>query len=80
MSDLKAAIQRNLDFIIFRIYRLVAPQERIAARLGKTRDIMRNHLGHMATLPKSPNSDLEKVLACPSLLKSTASRHRRRLG
>jgi len=60
MNDLKATIQMSLDFIIFRIYRLVTPQERIAARLGKTKDIIRSHLGNMATLPKSPNSDSGK--------------------
>lgn len=51
MTDLKATIQMNLDFIIFRIYRFVAPQERIAARLGKTRDIIRSHLGKGFTMP-----------------------------
>ena len=68
MSDLKAAIQMNLDFIIFRMYRLVAPHEKIAARLGKAGDIIQRHLGNMATLPKSPNSDLGKVFTVPQLV------------
>jgi DNA-binding CsgD family transcriptional regulator len=60
ISDLRAVIQSNLELKIFLLDRLGIPQERISARLDQTRDIIRTYLGKKATLPKSPNSDLEK--------------------
>jgi hypothetical protein len=41
--------------------RLGILQERIALRLGETRDIIRNHLGKMSMLTKSPNTDLSQA-------------------
>ena len=60
IADLRAATQMELDLKIFRMNRLGIPQERIAGRLGETRDIIRDHLGKMPILAKSPNSDLSR--------------------
>jgi hypothetical protein len=51
--------------------RLGILQERIALRLGETRDIIRNHLGKMSMLTKSPNTDLSQGLTIPQV----AARH-----
>jgi len=58
--DLRAATLMELYFKIFRMNYLGIPQERIALRLGQTRDIIRDHLGKKAELPKSPNADLKR--------------------
>jgi len=50
----------ELDLKIFRMNRLGIPQERIAKRLGQTRDTIRDHLGKMPGLAKSPKADLSK--------------------
>jgi len=60
ISALRAATQMELDLKIFRMNRLGIPQERIAGRLGETRDIIHDHLGKMPILSKSPNSDLSR--------------------
>ncbi len=60
IADLRAATQMELDLKIFRISRLGIPQERIAKRLGQTRDTIRDHLGKMPGLAKSPKADLSK--------------------
>ncbi len=49
-----------MDLKTFRMHRLGFPQDRIAQRLGQTRDIIRLHLGKMPVLAKSPNTDLSK--------------------
>jgi ParB/RepB/Spo0J family partition protein len=67
IADLKAVRQIKLDQKIWRMNRLGIPQERIAMRLGETRDIIRNHLGKMLILTKSPNSDLSKGLTIPQV-------------
>ena len=61
----------KLDQKIWRMNRLGIPQERIAMRLGETRDIIRNHLGKMLILTKSPNTDLSQGLTIPQV----AARH-----
>ena len=48
------------DFKLYKMYRLGIPQERIAMRLGETRERIRNHLTDPAILPDQSNSDLEK--------------------
>jgi len=50
----------DLDLRIFHMNRLGIPQDRMAKRLGETRDIIRYHLGKMAALPFSPKSDLSR--------------------
>jgi hypothetical protein len=65
IADLRAAVQMDLDLKIFRMNRLGIPQARIAKRLGQTRDIIRDHLGIMPTLAKSPNSDLTRGFTVP---------------
>ena len=67
IADLKAIRQIKLDQKIWRMNRLGIPQERIAMRLGETRDIIRNHLGKMLILTKSPNSDLSQGLTIPQV-------------
>ncbi len=65
--DLRAATQMELYFKIFRMNYLGIPQERIALRLGQTRDIIRDHLGKKAELPKSPNADLKRGFTVPQV-------------
>ena len=36
------------------------PQDRIAKRLGQTRETVRDHLAKMAVLPNPPNADLSR--------------------
>ncbi|MBC8441740.1 MAG: ParB N-terminal domain-containing protein [Deltaproteobacteria bacterium] len=67
IADLKAVRQIKLDQKIWRMNRLGIPQERIAMRLGETRDIIRNHLGKMLILTKSPNTDLSQGLTIPQV-------------
>ena len=42
-------------------------QDRIAQRLGQTRDIIRMHLGKMPILAKPPNTDLSKGFTVPQV-------------
>jgi len=65
IADLRAATQLGLDIKIFRMNSLGIPQDRIAKRLGQTRDIIRMHLGKMPLLAKSPNTDLSKGFTVP---------------
>jgi len=58
IADLRAATQMGIDLKIFRMNRLGIPQDRIAKRLGQTRETIRDHLAKMATLPNPPNTDL----------------------
>jgi predicted transcriptional regulator len=48
----------GIDIKIFRMNRLGIPQDRIAKRLGQTRETIRDHLAKMAELPNPPNADL----------------------
>ena len=41
------------------------PQEKIAKRLGQTRDIIRDHLGIMPKLAFPPNADLSRGFSVP---------------
>ena len=50
----------ELAIKIFRMNRLGFPQERIAKRLGQTRDTIRDHLGKMPGVAKSPKADLSR--------------------
>jgi len=52
----------------FSMHRFGSPQERIGKRLGEGRAKNCAHLGIMATLPKSPNSDLGKSFSVPQLV------------
>jgi len=60
IADLRAATQVELELTIFRMNRLGIPQDRIAERLGQTRDIIRYHLGEMPSLAFPPNTDLSR--------------------
>jgi hypothetical protein len=67
IADLRAKTQVELDLKIFRMSCLGIPQERIALRLVQTRDIIRDHLGKKAVLPKSPNADLKRGFTVPQV-------------
>ncbi|RLB93033.1 MAG: transcriptional regulator [Deltaproteobacteria bacterium] len=67
IADLRAVRRIKLDLKIWRLNRLGIPQERIAGRLGETRDAVRSHLGEMPSLAKSPNSDLSRGLTIPQV-------------
>ena len=67
IADLRAVRQIKLDLKIWRMNRLGIPQERIAMRLGETRNILRNHLVKMPIMAKSPNSDLSSGLTIPQV-------------
>lgn len=71
IADLKAVRRIKLEQKIWRMNRLGIPQERIARRLGETRDVIRSHLGKMLILTKSPNTDLSSGLTIPQV----ADRH-----
>jgi len=60
IADLRAVTQMGLDIKIFRMNRLGIPQDRIANRLGQTRDTIRYHLGEMPEMAKPPNADLSR--------------------
>ncbi len=67
IADLRAVRQIKLDLKIWQMNRLGIPQERIARRLGETRDIIRSHLGEMPILAKSPIPDLSLGLTIPQV-------------
>lgn len=67
IADLRASTELEMDLKIFRMNRVDIPQERIAQRLGQTRDIIRMHLGKMPVLAKSPNTDLSKGFTVPQV-------------
>jgi len=60
IADLKATFQLDLDLKIFRMNRVVIPQERIAKRSGVIQRTVLNHLEKMAELPNLLNTDLSK--------------------
>jgi len=60
LTDIRAATQMEMDLKIFPMNRLGLPQERIAKRVGQTRDVIRDHLGKMPVLAFSPNADLSQ--------------------
>jgi hypothetical protein len=62
----------ELDLKIFRMSWLGIPQERIAKRLGQTRDTIRDHLGKMPGLAKSPKADLSKGFTVAQVAKKHA--------
>jgi hypothetical protein len=72
IADLRAKTQVELDLKIFRMSQLGIPQERIALRLVQTRDIIRDHLGKKAVLPKSPNADLKRGFTVPQVAEKHA--------
>ncbi len=57
----------ELDLKIFRMERLGIPQDRIAKRLGQTRETVRDHLAKMAVLPNPPNADLSRGFTVPQV-------------
>jgi len=67
VADLRASNELEIDLKIFRMNRVGISQERIAQRLGQTRDIIRMHLGKMPLLAKSPNTDLSKGFTVPQV-------------
>ena len=67
IADLRAASQMGLDIKMFCMNHLGIPQDRMAKRLGQTRDIIRMHLGKMPLLAKSPNTDLSKGFTVPQV-------------
>ena len=60
IADLRATIQQELDFKLFRMHRLGIPQDRIAKRLGVDQKTISNHLGKKAELPYLLKADLSK--------------------
>ena len=70
VADLRASNELEIDLKIFSMNRVGISQERIAQRLGQTRDIIRMHLGKMPLLAKSPNTDLSKRFTVPQVAKS----------
>jgi len=63
IADLRAVIQQELDFKLFRMltaHRLGIPQDRIAKRLGVDQKTISNHLGKKAELPYLLKADLSK--------------------
>ena len=48
------------------------PQDRIAKRLGQTRETIRDHLAKMAELPNPPNADLTMDFTVSQVAKNMA--------
>ncbi len=71
IADLRAVRQIKFDRKIWRMNRLGIPQERIAKRLGVTRESICKHLVKMPTLANLPNSDLSSGLT----VSQVAARH-----
>ncbi len=67
IADLRVTFQMELDLKIFRMERLGIPQDRIAKRLGQTRETVRDHLAKMAVLPNPPNADLSRGFTVPQV-------------
>ncbi len=67
IADLKATFQLDLDLKIFRMNRMVIPQQRIAKRLGVIQRTVSNHLEKMAELPNFLNADLSKGFTVPQV-------------
>ena len=67
IADLKAATRLGIDLKIFRMNSLGIPQDRIARRLGQTRETVRDHLAKMAVLPNPPNADLSRGFTVPQV-------------
>ena len=67
IADLKAIRHIKLDLKIWRMNRLGIPQERIARRLGVTRESICKHLVKMPALANLPNSDLSSGLTIPQV-------------
>ena len=67
IADLKAATRLGIDLKIFRMNSLGIPQDRIAKRLGQTRETVRDHLAKMAVLPNPPNADLSRGFTVPQV-------------
>ncbi|MEA2108466.1 MAG: hypothetical protein U9P07_03500, partial [Pseudomonadota bacterium] len=53
-------LQLDLDLKIFHMDYLGIQQDRIAKRLGQSRETIRDHLAKMAALPNPPNADLSR--------------------
>ncbi len=60
IADLRAATKMDKDLKIFRMNRLGIPQDRMAKRLGLDQKTIHYHLGKMAVLPNSLNTDLSQ--------------------
>ena len=67
IADLRAVRQIKLDRKIWRMNRLGIPQERIARRLGVTRESISKHLVKMPTLAFLLNTDLSLGLTIPQV-------------
>ena len=67
ISDLKAAVQMDLDLKIFRMNRLGISQDRIAKRLGAAKQTISSHLPKMAVLPNLVNADLKRGFTVPKI-------------
>ncbi len=67
IADLRAVRQIKLDQKIWRMNRLGIPQERIARRLGVTRESICKHLVKMPALANLPNTDLSCGLTIPQV-------------
>jgi ParB/RepB/Spo0J family partition protein len=67
ISDLRAAIQMELDLKLFRMQQLGIPQDRIAHRFGALQQSISKHLQLLATLPKVVNDDLERGFTVPQV-------------
>jgi hypothetical protein len=67
ISDIRAAVQLDLNLKIFRMGILGIPQERIVRRLSVPQATISRYLSKMATLPKWINSDLKQGFTVPQV-------------